>query len=231
MQARIIPTVALAILLQTLAGGAQAEDAKTPYPAMAPLDQYLMDANAEIALARSAAPASVSGAAEVLVMGRLGYKTAVKGSNGFVCMVMRSWTAGRGERDFWNPKLRGPACFNAAAVRTFLPIVIRKTELVLAGKSQDQMFADVESALDSKELPPIEAGSMCYMMSKQGYLNDSAGHWHPHLMFFVSHAKPEDWGANLPGSPMLASDDPEDRLVVFMQPVDDWSDGTPGPKM
>src|SRR5271163_2443670 len=100
---------------------AQAEPAS--YPAMAPLDQYLMpDANSEIALARSAAPASISDAAEVMVLGREGYATAVKGKNGFLCIVERSWGAGTSEPEFWNPKVRGPICFNAAGARTFAPI-------------------------------------------------------------------------------------------------------------
>ena len=112
---------------------AQAQDAQTPYPSMAPLDQYLMERNAEIALARSAAPESISRDAEVMVLGRHGYETAVKGKNGFVCMVERSWTAGIDDPDFWNPKLRAPICFNPPAARSYLPLTIKKTELVLAG--------------------------------------------------------------------------------------------------
>jgi hypothetical protein len=58
---------------------------------MAPIEQYLMtDRDAEIALARSSAPESISRDAEVLVLGRHGFETAVKGKNGFVCIVGRS---------------------------------------------------------------------------------------------------------------------------------------------
>jgi len=64
------------------------------------------------------------------------------------------------------------------------------------------------------------------MLSKQQYLGDSAAHWHPHLMFFVPQTEDVTWGANLAGSPVLASDDPEDRLTIFMVPVGKWSDGT-----
>src|ERR1700683_1230774 len=101
---------ALAILLG-VAWQARAQDAKASYPSMAPLEQYLMeDRTAEIALARSAAPASIAKEADVMVLERHGYETAVKGKNGFVCMVERSWTAGIGFPEFWNPKLRGPIC-------------------------------------------------------------------------------------------------------------------------
>ena len=73
------------------AGPGRAADAKTQYPSMAPLDQYLMaDRDAEIALARSAAPPSIAKDARVLVLGKHGYETAVEGTNGFVCMVGRT---------------------------------------------------------------------------------------------------------------------------------------------
>ena len=206
---------------------AQAQDAKTPYPSMAPLEQYLIaDRNAEIALARSAAPESISHDAEVLVLGRHGYETAVKGKNSFVCIVERSWTAGIDDPDFWNPKLRGPICFNPPAVRSYLPLTIKKTEFVLAGQSKAQMFDSIKAAFDKKELPTQEPGAMSYMLSRQGYLGDRNGHWHPHLMFFVPQIDAQTWGAGLPGSPILASDDPQDRLTVFLIPVAKWSDGT-----
>lgn len=205
-----------------------AENPKTPYPNMAPAEQYLMpDRNAEIALARSAAPDSVSRDAEVMVLAAHGYETAVKGKNGFVCMVERSWTAPMDDPNFWNPKLRGPICFNPAAVRSHLPLTIKKSELILAGKSKAQMFAAIKAGLDKKELPTPEPGAMCYMLSKQGYLADDVGHWHPHLMFFLPQADPKTWGASLPGSPIFAAEMPQDRLTIFMVPVAKWSDGTP----
>jgi hypothetical protein len=58
---------------------------------MAPLEEYLMPKDAEIALARSAAPASIADGATVMVLGRQGYTTAVQGTNGFLCYVERSW--------------------------------------------------------------------------------------------------------------------------------------------
>src|SRR5271157_3315641 len=91
--------VVLVFLSCPIRSRAQVE--KAPYPAMAPLDQYLIsDENAEIALARSAAPASVSDADEVMVLRRDGYATAVKGSNGFVCAVERSWGKSTDDPEF-----------------------------------------------------------------------------------------------------------------------------------
>jgi hypothetical protein len=206
---------------------AQAQGVKTPYPSMAPIDQYLIaDRNAEITLARSAAPESVSRDAEIIVLGRHGYETAVKGKNGFVCIVERSWAMGIDEPEFWNPKMRAPTCYNAPAARFSVTLMKKRTELVLAGRSPIQMSQEINAAFDKKELPPLETGAMCYMMSKQGYLNDAARHWHPHLMFFAPLTEPAAWGADLPGSPLLASKDTLSRVTVFMIPVAKWSDGT-----
>lgn len=205
----------------------QAQSTQTAYPHMAPVDQYLMaDRNAEIALARSGAPKSISDGAEVMVLGRSGFEVAVQGTNDFVCIVERSWDAAIGDPVFWNPKTRGPNCFNAAAVKSYLPIVLMKTQLALAGKSQAEIDAAVQTAFSEKKLPALEPGAMCYMMSKQGYLNDSVRNWHPHLMFFVPQGQGKAWGANLDGSPILSSDDASDRLTIYMIPVAQWSDGT-----
>src|SRR5215469_14335571 len=173
--------VATVVVLGT-AWYAIAQYAKTPYPSMASLDRYLMeDRNSEIALARSAAPESISRDAEVMVLVCHFDETAIKGTNGFVCIVERSWTAPIDDPGFWNPKGRAPLCLNAAAARTYLPRTIKKTDLILAGRTKAQMVEAVAAAVHKKELPPMEPGAMCYMLSKQGYLSDRVGHWHPHL--------------------------------------------------
>src|ERR1700730_9879261 len=173
MNQNIVKMIALGAFALVIVLGerwqAQAQDPKAPYASMAPLEQYLMaDRNAEIALARSAAPESISRDAEVMVLGRHGYETVMKGKNGFVCIVWRSWAAGIDDPDFWNPKLRGPVCFNPPAARFNVPLTLKRTGLVLAGRSKSQIFADIGTALDRKELPALEPGAMCYMLSKQG---------------------------------------------------------------
>jgi len=118
-------TIALAFVLHFLLSPASLParaQAGNPYPAMAPLDQYLIsDQNSEIALARSAAPASISDDAEIMVLRPNGFKTAVKGTNGFLCLVERSWGAATDFPEFWNPKIRAPHCFNPQAAKTFAP--------------------------------------------------------------------------------------------------------------
>lgn len=201
-----------------------AQAAATAYPNMAPVEQYLMtDRTAEIALARTAAPDSVSSDATVLVLGPHGFETAVQGKNGFVCIVERGWTAAA-DADFWNPKVRVPICDNAAAAHSYLLRTLKTTELVLAGNTKAQVEAAVNTAVEKKELPPMEPGAMCYMMSKQGYGGDTAPHWPSHVMFFYSRLNPATWGANLPGSPIKAVND--DELTEFAVGVERWSDGT-----
>lgn len=209
---------------------AMAQAEKAAYPVMAPLADYLIaDQNSEIALARSAAPPSISGAAEVMVLGKQGFTAAVKGTNGFLCVVERSWGASTDDSGFWNPKVRAPICFNPAAARTFAPIFLMKTKLVLEGKSRTEIAAATASALDKKDLPALEPGAMCYMMSRQQYLNDLGKSWHPHVMFFVSGDAAKSWGADQPDSPIMYTNDPEERVTVFMVLVGTWSDGTPAP--
>ena len=220
-----IKSFALLVVLST-AYQAMAQDAMTPYPNMAPIDQYLMtDRGAEIALARSAAPESISRDAEVLVLGRHGFETAVKGKNGFVCIVERSWTSAA-DPDFWNPKVRTPICWNAAAARSFLLRNIKRTDLILAGRTKDQVDEAIFAAVDKNELPAIELGAMCYMMSKQGYGGDTVEHWPSHLMFYFSQTDPAIWGAGLPGSPIIAMSDAQEHVTTFVIAVQRWSDGT-----
>src|SRR5580692_6505792 len=214
-------------------GPACAQDAKTQYSSMAPLDQYLTtDRNAEIALARSAAPTSISSDATVLVLEKSGYRTAAEGKNGFTCMVERSWMSPIDRPEFWNPKIRGPICYNPAAVRTILPYTVNRTRLALTGLSKAQIRENITAAIAKKELPMPEAGAMSYMMSKAGNLGDSVGHWHPHLMFHVPRTDNTNWGADMAGSPVLYNDqyrDVPEPETIFMVTVPQWSDGTAAP--
>jgi hypothetical protein len=213
----------------------RAQDPKTPYPSMAPLDQYLMDRNAEIALARSAAPEAISHDAEILVLGRHGYEPAVKGKNGFVCVVERGWMGpfdGDDAANFWNPKMRGPVCYNPPAARSILPLTYKRTEMILAGQSQAQIIEGIKAFIKQK-LPPLEPGAMSYMMSKDQYLNDGSRHnWIAHLMIYTPLMDSAVWGADLPHSPVMLNPQfqghPE-PIDVFMVPTGRWSDGTPAP--
>jgi hypothetical protein len=207
---------------------APAGAAAPAYPAMAPLGRYRsVSASAEIALARSAAPPSISSDAEVLTLGDRGYDVAVSGKNGFACIVERGWANEFNDGDFWNPKIRAPICFNPAAARSVLPEYLRRTRWVLAGASTAELIERTKAAIASKAIAAPDSGAMCYMLSKHGYLGDDVrGPWHPHLMFFLPRTAAAQWGANQPGSPVIGF--PSDTLpvTVFLVPVAKWSDGT-----
>jgi hypothetical protein len=220
-----------------------AQDAKQPYPNMAPIEQYLMDRDAEIALARSAAPDAISHDASVIVLTRHGYETAVEGKNGWVCWVGRGWMGMFDHPEFWNPKVRAAECINPPAVRSVLPYAYKRTELLLAGHSKQEVIAAIKAAIDKKELPALEQGTVSYMMSKDSYLSDYGGHNAPHMMFYETAKDGAAWGANLTNSPVLAVNYwyisaeayPQLKsfppLSVFLVGVTKWSDGTPAPSM
>lgn len=211
---------------QVMAPPGMMQQATTTYSKMAPLDQYLItDRAAEIALARTAAPESISRDAEILVLGPHGFESAVKGKNGFVCLVERSWTSAP-DPDYWNPKVRTPICFNPAAAHSYLLRDMKRTAMGLAGRPQTQVDAAIFAAVANKELPPMASGAMCYMMSKEGNGGDSIKHWPPHLMFYFSNTPPATWGAGLPGSPIFATADSREHLTEFVIAVQHWSDGT-----
>ena len=226
------PGLLLIPLLVLLPCVTNAQETKhVPYAAMAPVEQYrIADPKDEIALARTAAPPSISADAEVLVLGSHGYETAVKGKNGFVCFVERSWAAGFDDAEFWNPKLRGPNCFNPPAVRSVLPQYLQRTEWVLAGIGKAQMIEKARAAFASHRFTGPEMGSLSLMLSKEGYLGDAAaGPWLPHVMFFVPHGQAVTWGAGLKASPILGAEGSPFEPTVLFIPVRLWSDDSPAP--
>jgi hypothetical protein len=212
-------------------GPARSQAQKKDYPEMAPIEQYrIAKREDEIALARSAAPPSISRDAEVLVLGVRGYETAVKGSNGFVCFVERSWGSGFGEPDFWNPRLRAPNCYNPPAVRSELPRYLKRTEWILAGATRQELIERTKAAVASRDFAPLEPGALSFMLSKDGYISDdSAGPWLPHVMFFLPYGKADDWAANREGSPILGQLNGAIETTVLFVPVRSWSDGSPAP--
>jgi len=212
------------------------------YPRMAAIGQYQMEESAEIQLARSAAPNSISGDATILVLRRQGYETAVQGKNGFVCMVARSWLAAFDWPEFWNPKVRAADCMNPQAARSMVPIVLLRSKMVMAGRSKAEMLVAVKAAFENKQVPKLESGAMDYMMSKTAYLTDEGEHNGPHLMFLTAGMDAKDWGSGAAGSPLISapywffsSKEPSQMkglppILVFLIGVANWSDGTTAAK-
>ena len=223
------------VLIAALAACASAygqEAASNPYPTMAPLAQYMMPRDAEIEMARSAAPPSISANAEVLVMTSTGYVVAAKGTNGWTCLVGRMWSAGLDDPEFWNPKGRGAACLNPEAVQSVLPFYVARAKWALAGATRDEIAAKTQAAYADHTF--TQPSGFALMLSKESYLNDGVkGPWRPHIMPFVAKDQLTAWGASMAGSPILspATDtfrSYEPVTLVILAPR--WSDGSPAPK-
>jgi hypothetical protein len=198
-----------------------AQDTKSPYPTMAPIAQYRMDRDAEIALARTAAPSSISRDAEILVLGQKNFETAVQGKNGFVCAVGRAFAGPLNNPEYWSPKNRSPICYNPPAARSLLPYDMKQAGMALAGASRAQITDAIRTAVAKKELGAPESGSMAYMMSKGAYLTDRGGHNLAHLMFELPRN-----GVFQDEPDFFVTWDPA-PVIEFNVPVGQWSDGTP----
>ena len=236
---RIVAGVFAMLMLLATSANSQT-DMKQKYPKMADMDEYLMNRDAEIALARTAAPKAISKDATVLVLTSHGYETAIRGTNGFVCMVERGWTSNIDFPEIWNPKIRGADCLNPGAAHSVLPIIYKLTQMALAGDSEKERIAGIQAAFAKKELPPLEPGAMGYMMSRQSYLGDIPPSSFSHVMFFLPTRKVDsEWGGLLPHVPLgttsfwfsdpgheypQAQELPPLRLMFIAVPR--WSDGT-----
>src|SRR5580704_3585312 len=235
-------TIGFALVIAMGCGVSNAAAQTDKYPKMAPIDQYLMEKHAEIQLARSAAPDSISRDATILVLGQQGYETAVQGKNGFVCLVGRSWGAAFDWDEFWNPNVRAADCLNPQAARSILPIFYLRARMVMAGRSPEETVSAVKAAFENKQLPPLESDAMDYMMSKSSYLTDQGPHNMPHVMFYTLVKDGKDWGSGAEGSPVMSApywffspQEPSQMkglppILVFLVGVTNWSDGTPAGK-
>ena len=198
----------------------KAQDTNSPYPSMAPIEQYRMDRDAEIAMARTAAPPSISRDAEILVLGQKNFETAVHGKNGFVCLVGRAFGGPVNNPEFWNPKNRSPICLNPPAARSLMPYAMKETGMALAGASKAQIIDAIRTAVAKKELGAPESGSMSYMMSREAYLTDQGRHNLAHVMFELPRN-----GVFQDDPNFFVSWDPA-PVIEFNVPVGHWSDGT-----
>ena len=212
--------VFLALLASLDAVAVQAQGSKYP-----PLSEYLMARDAEIALARSAAPSRISDRATIKILTKSGYEVAREGDNGFVCLVQRGFAA----PSFSPPplrelvyygKLRAPICFDAVATRTVLPYQEFRAKLGLEGKDPDTISREVAMAYALGKLPKIDGVSFAYMFSADMNLGPEAGAFHPHMMVFAPYYQNRTLGDNeFAGSLPFVSDDAATPFTVVVIPV------------
>jgi hypothetical protein len=192
----------------------------------APFSEIAMTPEAEIALARSAAPDNISSHATIKILTLSGFKVAAQGDNGFVCIVMRGWGAPTFSPAFlrdlvYDPKMRAPICFNPVAVKTVLPLQEFRTKLGMEGKTPDEITAGVQAAYSKGDLPKIDTVALAYMFSADQYLGPMAGHWHPHVMIYTPNWDNAMVGGNQIGGPLPAiTDDGGTPFAVMVIPVD-----------
>ena len=192
-----------------------------------PLSAYMIAKDAEIALARSAAPANISDHASIEVLTETGFEVAQTGDNGFTCLVMRGFT---GAPTFTPPQFRfmvydphtvAPICLNPQAVKTVLPYYEFRTKLAIKGKTPEQMAEAVQKAYMHGEIPKRDQVSFGYMWSADQVLGP-AGHWYPHIMIYAPNYENSMLGGNQMGSHLPAvSDDAGTPFTVIVIPVDE----------
>jgi hypothetical protein len=202
--------------------GTKAQEAKYP-----PLSEYMMARDAEIELAKSAAPDYVSDHATIKVFTASGFQTAHEGDNGFVCLVMRGFT---GAPTFtplsvrayinYDSKTRAPICLDPLASRTTLPYYELRTKLGLEGKTAEQIAEGVQAAYAKGELPKRPEVCFAYMWSADQVLGP-VGHWHPHIMVYLPYYETL-LGTKHPQNPLPSiGDDEGTPFAVGVIPVDD----------
>jgi hypothetical protein len=196
-------------------------------PKYPPLSEYMMARDAEIALAKSAAPQSISDRATIRILTTSGYQTVHDGDNGFVCMVMRgftvapTFTSAQMRAIVYDSKLRAPICLNPQAVRIVLPYYELRTKLGLEGKTPAQMAERVKAAYAKSEIPKRTEVSFGYMWSADQVLG-LAGHWHPHMMVYLPNYENSMLGNNeAPGMLPFVSDDAGTPFAVGIIALDD----------
>lgn len=195
-------------------------------PKYPPLSEYMMAAEAEAALARSAAPEKVSARATVKILTTLGYTVVAQGDNGFVCMVMRGWAAATSsaaaDRDLvYYAKLRAPICFDPVASRTVLPLQELQARLGMEGMGPDRIAEAVQAAYAKGELPRMEAVAFGYMFSADQDLGPGVGAWHPHMMVYTPYYENSMLGGNEVHSGLPVVGDSGTPFAVTVIPVDD----------
>jgi len=192
-----------------------------------PLSEYMMPRDAEIALAKSAAPSGISSHATIEVLTASGFVVTHTGDNGFVCLVMRGFT---GAPTFtpaplrnmvYDPATRAPICLNPAAAKSVLPYYELRTRLGLEQKTPDEIAGAVETAYATAEIPKRAEVSFAYMWSADQVLGP-VGHWHPHIMVYLPYYDNSMLGGNDPTGHLPAvGDDAGTPFAVAVIPVDD----------
>jgi len=211
----------LAAIAAATTAGAQAP---LQYP---PLRDYLMTRESELALVKTAAPPNVTDHATIKLLDETGYRVTHEGDNGFVCLVLRGWSAptftpAQFRAFVYDASIRAPICYNPIAARSVLPYQELRTQLGMQHKNPDEIAAAVQAAYATGKLPRMESGSVgfAYMFSAEQNLGPGIGAFHPHVMIFAPYNDNALLGNNAFGGiyPFL-SDDAGTPFAVTVIPI------------
>jgi hypothetical protein len=190
-------------------------------PAYPVVPRPLPDAE-EIRLARTAAPAEISSAARVYAVRDGRTHLLAAGTNGCACFV---------SRDLHEGSLY-PMCFDVEATKSVLPRELMEVSLRSQGRSEEEVRRAVDSAYANGTLRPPASLAVAYMMSSRQVLFSSplaegrrVGAWHPHLMFFVPEATPEQLGLSADSRVSVISvGAPGTKRAEIIVRVPEWAD-------
>src|ERR1700677_101190 len=134
-------TFAGLLLIGVLSSGAAAQDTPQEPTREIQLVTASTPRERQIELALSAAPTEVSSKAAVYILGPKGYKKVREGTNGFSCLIERSFVG-------TTQTSSAPACFDAEGSRTLMLTYLRKEEMRAEGKSEAEIKDDIAKGFE-----------------------------------------------------------------------------------
>jgi hypothetical protein len=169
----------------------------------------------QIGLALSAAPTEVSSKATVYVLGLKGYEKAREGTNGFSCLIERSFKG-------TTQTSSAPACFDAVGSGSIMVAYLRREELRAEGKSEAEIKDDIAKGYEDGRFK-VPGPGFLYMMSNENFVYNNvsgkSGFVAPHLMFYAPNKTANDVGYDSVSPTMVpyltgSGIGPESLLVV-----------------
>jgi hypothetical protein len=141
--------------------------------------------NIERELAVSAAPEHLRAGVTVYVYGAKGFTKAQTGTNGFTCLVNR-------DGFFYGSPAFKPTCWDAEGATSYVPVMLRVAELLAAGKSIEEIRAEIDAGFKAGRFHRPRRTGIAYMLAGDVNLESSTGK-------IVSQAFPAHYMIYAPG--------------------------------
>jgi len=188
-------TATMAVCLSSLAEDVTHVDASTPR-------------DVQIRIAKLAAPKEVTDHADIYILGRRGYELALRGDNGFSCMIERE-----------KPDTMEPECYDADGSATTMKVRSYEEQQRASGVGEQAIEESMKAGYKSGEFKPPSKAGIVYMLSDYNYvLNPETGkiiHFPGHLMFYAPYATEKTVGSG-EGAPYLVHPGEPDALMIVV---------------